>query len=246
MITDVYAPGANKYGLDIYNDDNILTDINGDANIKLDEGEWRGHRIVYKKYIKVINYSLGSAPDVGKNYITGNSCKNGNLLFLKDAVVVKAAGNDASYISNIKEGMRGFDDYAWANDKDIAPRLLLVGAIDNDGNLAYYSNMPGDNPLIANKFLLANDYSPYYDITINDNLSVSSGIGTSYAAPRVTAYAAILRQKFPNLDATQSANILLDTASHESLKCYPNCPSSKYGRGVTNLPRALAPVGSLR
>jgi subtilisin family serine protease len=70
--------------------------------------------------------------------------------------------------------------------------------------------------------------------------------GTSFAAPRVAGYAAILRQKFPNLDAINVSSIMLDTARYDTLNCNPNCDQNIYGAGAASLSRALAPVGSLR
>ena len=73
--------------------------------------------------------------------------------------------------------------------------------------------------------------------------------GTSFAAPRVAGYVAMLRSKFPNLNATQSASIMLDTASYDTLRCHQQtggCDPKIYGRGEANLSRALAPVGRIR
>ena len=71
--------------------------------------------------------------------------------------------------------------------------------------------------------------------------------GTSFAAPRVAGYAAILRQKFPNLDAAQTASILLDTAQWTSAWGARDAGTQAvYGQGEAKLRRALAPVGSLR
>ena len=71
-------------------------------------------------------------------------------------------------------------------------------------------------------------------------------VGTSYAAPRVAGYVAILRSKFPNLNAEKSASIMLDTARYDTLSCNPNCNPAIYGKGEASLSRALAPVGRLR
>ena len=70
--------------------------------------------------------------------------------------------------------------------------------------------------------------------------------GTSYAAPLVAGYAAIIQQKFPGLNAANTSNIILDTARYDTLTCYPSCDTSIYGKGEASLSRALAPVGRLR
>jgi hypothetical protein len=53
-------------------------------------------------------------------------------------------------------------------------------------------------------------------------------------------------QKFPNLSAASTSNIILDTARTDTLSCHPSCSSAIYGKGEASLSRALAPVGSLR
>jgi subtilisin family serine protease len=98
----------------------------------------------------------------------------------------------------------------------------------------------------ADRFLIANGNSPYCNTTNIGGEKVSPGKGTSYAAPRVAGYVAILRQKFPNLNAEKSASVLLYTARYDTLICYPNCSPSIYGKGEESVSRALAPVGNLR
>lgn len=73
-----------------------------------------------------------------------------------------------------------------------------------------------------------------------------SAINTVNAASLVGAYAAIIRQKFPNLTAANTADILLSTARYDTLSCNPTCDKSIYGQGEASLSRALAPVGYLR
>lgn len=70
--------------------------------------------------------------------------------------------------------------------------------------------------------------------------------GTSFAAPRVAGYAAIIRQKFPNMTAANTASVILDTASWNARwgdKTATNM--TVYGQGEASLGRALAPVGRL-
>ena len=86
------------------------------------------------------------------------------------------------------------------------------------------------------------------DVSINGT-PLRSGYGTSYAAPRVAGMVAIVRSKFPNLNASQTASIMLDTARYDTLVCSKNggvCDPAIYGKGEASLSRALAPVGKLR
>ena len=78
---------------------------------------------------------------------------------------------------------------------------------------------------------------------------VSQSDGTSFAAPRIAGYVAIVRSKFPNLNASQTASIMLDTARYDTLACSKSaqgCDKAIYGKGEASLSRALAPVGKLR
>ena len=176
-----------------------------------------------------------------------------------NAVIVKSAGNDA--ITADKEPLVK----SLVSTNSINSRLLIVGAITNAGftnapaTISSYSNTAGSVTSVASRFLVASGTTPFStgDIALNgvpigattsvDPNGVNLGnVGTSYAAPRVAGYVAILRQKFPNLDAINSSSIMLDTARYDTLTCYPNCDPAIYGKGEVSLSRALAPVGYLR
>jgi hypothetical protein len=169
---------------------------------------------------------------------------------LTDAVIIKAAGNDA--ITSDKESFVK----AYADDSSIKGRLLVVGALDFDTNgkgfIASYSNTAGTNTNVKNRFVTASGGTPFStgDIYLNgtrvEGSEFGNNRGTSFAAPRVAGFAAIIRQKFPNLDAVKTSSIILDTARYDTLSCNPNCDSNIYGAGQASLPKALAPVGYLR
>jgi Subtilase family len=198
-------------------------------------------------YVNTINGNYGSF---------GNSLLDGGpgsvSAYLTDAVITKAAGNDS--ITTEKDPL----SKGLASDTSINPRLLLVGALDSFGQIntttghgtatiASYSNTAGSDTTIQSRFLVASGGSPYTDTGVAINgTNVASGVGTSYAAPRVAGYAAIVRQKFPNLTAPKTADILLATARYDTLTCYPNCDKTVYGQGEASLSRALAPVGYLK
>ncbi len=265
MITSLVAIGANRYGLDFGWNSTTLTPT---GNVK--DGV-SGADILSTTHMGVVNASIGFSysgsglnPSLSSDVATafdvvaangaGTTWKNVfsgrtavSYLSVSDAVIVKSAGNDAT--SSANEPLV----HAFATDTGISSRLLIVGATTSDGttlsktSLASYSNVAGNVSNISDRFLVANGRSPYDtgDLAI-DGYGAAAGSGTSYAAPRVAGYAALLRQKFPNLNASKSASILLDTARYDTLSCYPNCNPSIYGRGGASISRALAPVGSLR
>jgi hypothetical protein len=184
-----------------------------------------------------------------------NSTSNANNVSnMASAVLVKSAGNayqDAKYDATT---------VALIGNATTAARLLVVGALDKNGTTAskanadtfigtsnYYSNYAGSNTAISDRFVFAYGRDPYPESSVAFNSTVSSvGQGTSYAAPVVAGYAAIVMQKFPNLDATKTSSIILDTARYDTLSCYPSCSPSVWGKGEASLSRALAPVGQLR
>ena len=151
---------------------------------------------------------VGSATLRSNKY--NDSGKSGDLLKFKysDAVIVQAAGND-----KIKADQ---DPSSWylSRDLGIKPRLLIVGSVSSNGStdqptsISSYSNTAGSDPDVQGRFLVAYDSTPYGDGNVAFNgKPLNSGVGTSYAAPRVSAYVAIVRSKFPNLNATNTASI---------------------------------------
>jgi hypothetical protein len=268
LIASRNAPGANLYGLDLKNPftvfDNQLGAIPAEGystEIKLGvvnasygadlkkligkPGPWTDGELLQAR----TDY-VGSATLRSNKY--NDSGKSGDLLKFKysDAVIVQAAGND-----KIKADQ---DPSSWylSRDLGIKPRLLIVGSVSSNGStdqptsISSYSNTAGSDPDVQGRFLVAYDSTPYGDGNVAFNgKPLNSGVGTSYAAPRVSAYVAIVRSKFPNLNATNTASILLDTARYDTLACSKNggtCDPAIYGKGEASLSRALAPVGKLR
>ena len=193
-----------------------------------------------------------------------------------DAVITKAAGNDG-----IDAGRRA-GNAALATHRSTSPRVLIVGALDGyartsnpqmqpnvrtDANIADYSDFAGSNEHIQRRFLVEYGGTPYGEfsglcdypeppcrnpqtIARDDPLEVQ---GTSFAAPRVAGFAALVRHKFPSLNGAHTANILLETATTQGLACHTGtarkssaCARNVYGQGRVDIGAALAPIGSLR
>ena len=187
--------------------------------------------------LKVVNLSLGgtSTNRIANQASYDTQLTYANTSVVPDAVFVKAAGNGSCIInlSNCDPTNPVFHNSPQYKDKSI-----IVGALNQSGgSIASYSNKAGP---YADIFLVADGRGIY-----NSSAAIYDE-GTSFAAPRVAGYVAILRQKFPNLDAIKSSSIMLDTARYDTLTCYPNCDPTIYGKGEASLSRALAPVGFLR
>ncbi|MUT24739.1 S8 family serine peptidase [Mesorhizobium japonicum] len=146
------------------------------------------------------------------------------------AIVTKSADNRSNEVGRPHEG--DFDGLTLGLIG--APSAIFVGALDHNGTpgnktrLARYSNYPGSNPVVRNQFL-----------TVGVEGDKTGLYGTSYAAPVVAGYAAILGSKFTSATPPQITNQLLDTARTDTLVNYN---PATYGRGEASLSRALAPV----
>ena len=232
------APGATKYLLD-WNGTDTVRNFNG--------------TMATPTSMNVVNLSytyVGEGAQAASNQVANFLKSNYQSFDLSNAVITKAAGNSSVTSNN------DILSKTLANNSSIAPRLLIVGAVNGNGttsspvNIAYYSNTAGTDLALANRFVLANGNAPWstYDVKINNSVipGASSNMGTSYAAPLVAGYAAIVQQKFPGLNAANTSNIILDTARYDTLTCYPGCNTNIYGKGEASLSRALAPVGRLR
>lgn len=147
------------------------------------------------------------------------------------AVVSKAAGNDAVPVGGVNAG--GKVDYLNLALKG-TPSAIYVGALSSNGSttkpasLASYSNTAGADPVVQSHFLV-----------VGVEGSKTGLYGTSFAAPVISGYAAILNSKFKTATPTQVTNQLLATARTDTLANYS---ASRYGRGEASLSRALAPV----
>ena len=262
LIANRYAFGAAMYGVDLagggvkaFNGANLTSGVN--INV-VSMSETFGPANYY------CNNGCGITPSdsVYNSAISASASINNaivNLLLqtttpqyannLANAVIVKSAGNDAI------DSKYDLTSLAFSQNSSTLNRLLIVGALNNIGttaspaNLASYSNKAGTDLNIQNHFLLESGNAPGSFYVNGVSYVPSSSQGTSYAAPRVAGYVAIVEQKFPNLTATNTANILLQTARYDTLSCFytaGGCSPSIYGQGEASLSRALAPVGRLR
>lgn len=151
------------------------------------------------------------------------------------AVVVKAAGNDSVAVGTaVTSGSyKGYQDYL-ATALIGSQSVIFAGALNSNGTtsnkatLAYYSDTAGSNTTVQSHFLV-----------VGVNGSTTGLYGTSFAAPILSGYAAVLGSKFKSATATQITNQLLNTARTNTLLNYN---AATYGRGEASLANALAPV----
>jgi subtilisin family serine protease len=148
------------------------------------------------------------------------------------ALIVKSAGNDSIPVGAFNaSGEIDMLAVALAGQQS----AILVGALSRNGTpenratLASYSNTSGTSPVVQKNFLV-----------VGVETGKLGGLsGTSFAAPIVSGYAAILSSKFTTATPNAVANQLLNTARTDTISGYnPNV----HGRGEASISRALAPA----
>jgi len=180
-----------------------------------------------------LSYSMYASSGFSADQIGWSSQERSIINFANSgqAIVVKAAGNDATIIGS--GNRRGTTDYL--NSALIGQQsTIFVGALNSNGtptaktSLAGYSNRPGTDVTIQNQF-----------VSVGVRRDITGLAGTSFAAPIVSGYAAIIGSKFRTASPTQIANQLLSTARQDTITNYN---PALHGRGEASLARALSPV----
>ncbi|AWN29824.1 S8 family serine peptidase [Streptomyces sp. NEAU-S7GS2] len=134
----------------------------------------------------------------------------------KDVLLVAGSGNEGT---------------SKASYPAAAPGVLAVGAVAEDGKVLDKSNYGPHIRLIApGENIYSAGTTPKY----------RQATGTSDATAYVSAAAALVRSKFPDLTAGQVANRLTKTAITPDGKTGVTSPDPKYGYGVIRPYRALS------
>jgi subtilisin family serine protease len=187
--------------------------------------------------LNVLNASYGmyAANGYANNQIGWSAREASMISYAKTgaAVVVKAAGNDGVAVTGVNAA--GNADYL--NRALVgAQSAIFVGALSRNGSnfilsqasMASYSNVAGTDKAVQNNF-----------VVVGVDSSQTRLQGTSFAAPIVSGYVAVLGSKFTQASATQITNQLLNTARTDTIANYN---AATHGRGEASLSRALAPV----
>ncbi len=166
-------------------------------------------------------------------------------------VVVNAAGNQGMPVP----ANPGY--FATATDTSgnllLGGKMLIVGAVDWNNNMAGFSNWAGhicqninvadntcnDSYKVSDFYILAPGYT--YS-TANDG-TYTSMVGTSMAAPYVTGGVAIVSQMWPYMKGENLVKLLTLTACKSS--CISSYNVNIHGSGLMDLDKATRPVGAV-
>jgi subtilisin family serine protease len=193
-----------------------------------------GSAVSLQRGLNVLNLSYGMMARAGyqASQIRWSAQENSIIGYARQgrAVVVKAAGNDGTALTGANR--QGQTDYLNLALRGTAS-TIYVGALNTHGSttarasLASYSNTPGSDATLQRQFLV-----------VGVTGQATGLYGTSFAAPIVSGYAAVLGSKFTSATPTQITNQLLNTARQDTIAGYR---ATLHGRGEASLSRALAP-----
>lgn len=193
-----------------------------------------GSVVLAKKGLNVINlsYAMFATAGYSVNQIRWSNQESSIINFARNgsAVISKAAGNDSVAMgTRTSDGLQDYlgDALIGAQSAIFVGALSSNGTTSNPASLAWYSDYAGSNTQVQSHFLV---------VGVDD--SKTGLAGTSFAAPIVTGYAAILGSKFKTATPTAITNQLLSTARKDTLLNYN---AATYGMGEASLSRALAP-----
>ena len=168
----------------------------------------------------------------------------------KGGLFIWSAGNDPNKNSTLDAGLPYFDNR-------LEPGWISVVGVEELQNGKYNIMGTGKHALSS-----AGAEAAYWSISAYNGGAVNArgfyGVGSSYAAPRVTRAAALVYEKFPWMTADQIRQTLFTTTDKMELDIDPDAitttevqarnvtkyPDSKYGWGMLNEGRALSGPGA--
>ncbi|MCQ8185985.1 S8 family peptidase [Parvularcula maris] len=183
----------------------------------------------------IINLSIGES---GATFAEGwdEVFQNGRVAqATRDALFVLAAGNDG-VVQEFDVNMNG--------THGAVERIILVGAIDPRGNIASFSNTPGDACFtvgsdcvsMASRFLVA----PGQQLLVATEDGIGRTSGTSFATPIVSGAAALLQSRWEWLQQEPEATAEILFRSADDLGA-PGV-DAVYGHGLLNVSASQRPL----
>lgn len=235
QIAEAIAGNQNGYAPNVNLITGNVSDNNGytDAISLVMGGIWATN-----ENARIINASFAyggfDAPDIS-TYVTRPLEIQAQSFFTNvignNVLVVNAAGNNGESVSNIANSPTALPSFVDMTKSQAKDQLLIVGATEENGEIASYSNYAGYDADVQNRFILAPGYATTHD--------GSNIYGTSPAAANVSGAAAVMMQRWQNLGGKEVSAIMLSTAN----KTFSNYDPSVHGAGILDLVAAFNPIG---
>jgi subtilisin family serine protease len=169
----------------------------------------------------------------------------------KGMVIVNSAGNQGLSVS----ANPGYFATAVDSNGDLVlgGKMLIVGAVDQNGNMASWSNQAGhicqsinvadntcnDTHKVSDFYILA----PGWTYSTKNDGTHGTMAGTSMAAPYVTGGVAIVSQMWPYMKGENLVRLLTTTACKSD--CISGYNVNIHGSGLMDLDAATRPVGAI-
>jgi len=191
----------------------------------------------------VINVSINNCqPATGPNQIDQENKKLQAAVKYateeRNAVVVSAAGNVGQ---NCEQNTSADSPSSYVSPPIFSDHVLSVAAIDESGGAANFSmNGPWVSVAAPGTDIISLDPAEGSDRLVNQTIDPNGEAapieGTSFAAPYVSGVAALVRQMYPKLTATQVMDRIKYTAHHPAA---PDGHDQYIGHGVIDPIAAL-------
>ncbi len=152
-------------------------------------------------------------------------------------------------------GNEGRGQWYWADDESALPDVLAIGAVNDYGDIAWYSNYGPDLDFVApsgggNLAITTTDISGplgYADGSFGHPdycyaTDITGFNGTSAAAPQVSGVIALMLQRDPDLTKDQIVHILAKTAKKIGPLAYENGRNDYFGYGLVDADDAIKEV----
>lgn len=196
---------------------------------------YSGRRVKLARGRNAINLSYGmfAAAGYSASQIGWSAQESSIIKYAQDGqvIIAKAAGNDAIAIGGTnRNGQTDYLNLALVGTQS----AIFVGALSRNGtpaslaSLASYSNFAGNDVAVQKQF-----------VSVGVRGDLTGLYGTSFAAPIVSGYAAVIGSKFAKASPTQISNQILNTARQDTILNYD---PARHGRGEASIARALAPT----
>lgn len=181
-------------------------------------GDWKDKLT----HSRVINFSFGGINREEKFRINQNKSTPAELKELRERIstmcqqiknlaqlgtaklIVVSSGNDNQDLSNpfprLSEKEKVYDvAFSLATDLEVQDTLIMVGSLSSSYDLSLFSNYPGHNKTVQDRFLCT--------------LGETTVSGTSFSAPIVSGAALLLKDAYPFLTMAEVQETLLESAS---------------------------------